>query len=153
MSAVCLIDTSIFAELLNIPGMTSQRNEILEALQQKINANESLFLPMATIFETGNHIAHNGDGTQRRQCAERFVVLVQKALDGTIPFTPLSFPTRDALQNWLAGFPDSAMRASGIGDLSIVHDWERQCRLHQGRRIYIWSLDAHLSSHAQPATI
>ena len=73
MSAVCLIDTTIFAEILNIPGMTSRRDEIFESLQQKIDANESLFLPMATILETGNHIAQNGDGVQRRKCAERFV--------------------------------------------------------------------------------
>ncbi len=28
---------------------------------------------MATILETGNHIAQNGDGNQRRICAEKFV--------------------------------------------------------------------------------
>ena len=153
MSAVCLIDTTIFAEILNIPGMTRCRDEIFESLQQKIDANESLFLPMATILETGNHIAQNGDGVQRRKCAERFVEQVQKALDGTIPFTPLSFPTREDMQKWLASFPDSAMRESGIGDLSIIHDWEHQCELHQGRRVYIWSLDAHLSGHDRAARI
>jgi hypothetical protein len=153
MSAVCLIDTTIFAEILNIPGMTSRRDEIFESLQQKIAANESLFLPMATIFETGNHIAQNGDGTQRRKCAELFVEQVQKALDGTIPFTPLSFPTSEDMQKWLADFPDSAMRKSGIGDLSIIHEWNRQCALNHGRRVYIWSLDEHLSGHDQPARI
>lgn len=153
MSAVCLIDTSIFAEILDVPAMAHKRDEILEALHQKILAKESLFLPMATILEIGNHIAQNGDGAQRRRCAERFVEQVQKALDGTIPFTPLNFPTRDDMQRWLAGFPDSAMRESGIGDLSIIHDWERQCELHHARRVYIWSLDEHLYAHDRPAKI
>ena len=35
MSAVCLIDTTIFAEILNIPGMTSRRDEIFESLQER----------------------------------------------------------------------------------------------------------------------
>jgi hypothetical protein len=37
-------------------------------------------LPMATIIETGNHIAHNGNGDVRRQTAERFVKEVKAAL-------------------------------------------------------------------------
>ncbi|WP_308255994.1 hypothetical protein [Geminocystis sp. GBBB08] len=41
-------------------------------------------------------------------------------------------------------FPDSAMRGSGLGDLSIIHDWQKLCNINQGRRVYIWSLDEHL---------
>nr|WP_232023833.1 hypothetical protein [Microcystis viridis] len=51
----------------------NSRRAILQELKEKIKAGESLFLPMATILETGNHIAQNGDGNQRRTCAEKFV--------------------------------------------------------------------------------
>lgn len=80
--SICLLDTSVFVEILNVPHMVKQRNTTLAELGQKIQNGESLFLPMATIFETGNHIAQNGDGTQRRKCAEDFVEQVQQALDG-----------------------------------------------------------------------
>lgn len=72
---------------------------------------------------------------------------VQLALEGKSPFTPLVFPKQEALQQWLTKFPDYAMRGQGLGDLSIVHDWERLREQHQGRRVYIWSLDKHLTSY------
>jgi len=118
-------------------------------LKEKILAKETLFLPMATILETGNHIAQNGDGTQRRECANRFVEQVTKALNGTSPFIPISFLEREDLQQWLMEFPDSAMQGRGLGDQTIIHDWQKLCTQNSGRRVYIWSLDTHLKSYEQ----
>lgn len=146
MGAVCLIDTSVFVEILNVPQKASQHRQIIQQLEEKIKANESLFLPMATIIETGNHIAQNGNGNQRRQCAEKFVTQVQLALIGKSPFTPISFLDSEDLNKLLLQFPDSAMRGSGLGDLSIIHDWQKLCNINQGRRVYIWSLDLHLQN-------
>jgi hypothetical protein len=147
MGAVCLIDTSVFVEILNVPQKASQHPQIMQQLQEKIKANESLFLPMATIIETGNHIAQNGNGNQRRQCAVKFVTQVQKALRGESPFKPIRFLQEEDLQLWLVDFPDSAMRGSGLGDLSIIHDWQKLCNINQGGRVYIWSLDEHLQNY------
>ena len=96
--SICLLDTSVFVELLNVPNMNAHHAVICAELKQKIEDKESLFLPMATILETGNHIAQNGDGTQRRKCADYFVNQIQHALDGVSPFTPLVFPTQEVLQ-------------------------------------------------------
>lgn len=153
MTAVCLLDTSVFVEILDVPGMTGHRHEIMNALTEKIKAGESLFLPMATIIETGNHIGQNGNGRLRRECAERFVEQVTQALEGHSPFKPISFLKQDDLKNWLTEFPDHAGRGSGLGDLSIFHDWQRLCRQNTGRRVYIWSLDGHLASYDQTARI
>jgi hypothetical protein len=153
VTAICLIDTTIFVEVLNVPHLANYNAQTLQSLQHKIEANESLFLPMATILETGNHIAQNGDGHIRRQCAERFVDQVNKALEGASPFKPISFLKLEDLQLWLAEFPDSAMRNRGLGDLSIIHDWQRLCRQNTGRRVYIWSLDDHLGAYNKPARI
>jgi hypothetical protein len=147
MRAICLIDTSIFVEILNVPMMANQHQRTLQDLQAKIKAKESLFLPMATILETGNHIAQNGDGNQRRKCADRFVQQVEKALAGTSPFTPISFLKPEDLRQWLIQFPDTAMRGSGLGDLSIIQDWHKLCEQNEGRRVYIWSLDDHLQHY------
>jgi hypothetical protein len=102
---------------------------------------------MATIFETGNHIAQNGDGNQRRKCAELFVSQVSSAIDGEIPFKPINFVEALDLRKWLAEFPNWAMQGQGLGDLSIKHDWDRLCEQNQARRVYIWSLDQHLSGY------
>lgn len=149
MGAICLIDTSIFLEILNVPQKATQHQQIIQQLADKIKANESLFLPMATILETGNHIAQNGNGNQRRQCAEKFVTQVQKALRGESPFTPISFLESKDLQLWLNKFPDFAMQGGGLGDLSIIQDWQKLCEQNQGRRVYIWSKDKHLQGYEQ----
>jgi hypothetical protein len=137
MGSICLIDTSIFLEILNVPQKASQSKLILQKLEEKIRDGESLFLPMATILETGNHIAQNGNGNQRRNCAEKS------------PFTLIYFLKQEDLQKWLSEFPDEAMRGSGLGDLSIIHDWKRLCVQNPSRRVYIWSLDNHLKSYEQ----
>ncbi|WP_329502480.1 hypothetical protein [Pseudomonas aeruginosa] len=91
MTAVCLLDTSIFLEILNVPVKAQQHTKILEELAKRIQLKESLFLPMATILETGNHIGQNGDGGARRACAERFVTQVSKALEGGLSFQTNQF--------------------------------------------------------------
>ena len=108
---------------------------------------------MATIFETGNHIAQNGDGNLRRKCAESFVKQVKEALEGNTPFKPISFLSSEELQKWLAEFPNSAMQGRGLGDLSIIHDWDRLRAQNAGRRVYIWTLDRHLDTYDQSARI
>lgn len=150
MGAICLIDTSSFLEILNVPHKASQSELILQKLEEKIKAGESLFLPMATILETGNHIAQNRDGNQRRICAETFVVQVTQALEGKSPFTPINFLKQEDLQGWLKEFPDQAMGGRGLGDLSIIHDWQRICDQNPSRRVYIWSLDKHLKGYERP---
>ncbi len=151
MSAVCLIDTSVFVEILDVPRKACDHEQVITELQSKIENGESLFLPMATILETGNHIAQNGDGGQRRSCAHKFVVQVQQALRGQSPFKPISFLEKKQLQQWLSEFPDSAMRGNSLGDLSIIHDFHRFCHQNPRREIYIWSIDSHLSSFKQAA--
>lgn len=147
MTAVCLLDTSIFVEILNVPVKSRQHAEILRQLADRIRAAETLFLPMATILETGNHIGQNGDGGARRACATRFAQQVEAALKGSSPFRPISFLQAEDMAQWLNEFPDHASRGSGLGDLSIVHDWQRLCTLNRGRRVYIWSLDGHLAAY------
>jgi hypothetical protein len=86
---------------------------------------------MATILETGNHIAQNGDGGQRRSCAHKFIVQVQQALKGQSPFKPISFPEKEQLYQWLIEFPDSVMQGKSLGDLCIdiyYCDWAFLCK-------------------------
>jgi hypothetical protein len=108
-----------------------------------------LWLEQLKCGETGNHIAQNGEGNQRRACANRFVNQVTKALEGKSPFKPISFLQPEDLQQWLIEFPDSAMQGSGLGDLSIIHDWRKLCLQNSGRRVYLWSLDEHLKNYNQ----
>ena len=47
----------------------------------------------------------------------------------------------------MVDYPDHAMQGAGMGDLSIVKEWERQCDLNRARRVLIWSFDEHLAGY------
>jgi len=145
--SICLIDTSVFCNILAVPGRDQHRAELMAKHKDYISRHFTFLLPVATIIETGNHVAHCEDGRVRRQTAEKFVQWVMAAIDGEAPWTPTPLFEMDALKARLAGFPDFAMRELGLGDLSIMKEWERQCELHPYRRVFIWSLDGHLGSY------
>jgi hypothetical protein len=145
--SICLVDTSILCEILKVPNRCGNHREIYAQMEGKIRA-ETLLLPMSAIIETGNHIGQNGDGRQRRKAAADFVDFVKKAILGLSPFTatPL-FKEPESLLGWLDEFPDWAGRGSGLGDLTILKEFDRQCALNPSRLVYIWSTDRHLSSY------
>lgn len=151
--SICLVDTSVFCELLRVPNMDQRYAEVREQFRKKDQLKETFLLPMTTILETGNHIGQQGDGRQRRDAAKRFAAQVRMAIEGESPFTATRFLSRDSLLEWLDGFPDWALKGSGLGDLSILKDFEHQCVLNRGHRVYIWSLDAHLSCYDRAATL
>ena len=79
MSSICFIDTSVFLNLLNVPNRNQDHEKVSQDFHSYDELKFTLLLPMATIIETGNHIAQNGDGNIRRQTAQRFVEEVKAA--------------------------------------------------------------------------
>lgn len=152
MKTICLIDSTIFCEIIDVPRMASQKESVAEELIGKYNSGETLLLPTTTILETGNHIGQNGDGGARRRTALRFVEQVRMAVSGVAPFLVTPLFSADTINEWLDEFPnwvahsDSKGKGSGFGDLTIYKEWDRQCKLNPLGRVYIWSLDAHLQS-------
>lgn len=147
---VHFIDTSVFTNILNVPNRNQQRAEIMAELTNLENSStDLLILPFAAIIETGNHIAHNGDGNQRRKAAEDFSKVIIKTIRDEAPWHYYGRQlTEDDLNIICKDFPDSAMRGEGFGDLSIIRAFERFKNETPGiERIRIWSLDTHLSSY------
>lgn len=147
MSSIVLVDTSILLNVLDVEGRNERRNEVIQELAVRIQDGDHLFIPLAAIVETGNHIAHIDHGAARRSAAQRFVNTVQDALDSVAPWKPLHFPDHTALAAWLQAFPDSASRQVGIGDVSIQHEWTQLCTKFPMSRVLIWTVDADLQGH------
>lgn len=153
MSAVCIIDTSIYLHILGVPNSGNGGEEIFSDFETKKAAGETLILPFAVIFETGNHIAQiKKRGKVRRQCAEDLIADVKMALKGEAPFGLTNFSNMTELDEWIDDFLDYATRKESFGDLSIVRDWKILCEQNKRRCVYIWSKDNHLSSCIQNAT-
>lgn len=147
MPHVVIVDTSILLNLLDVPGRDQDRDTVFMRFEELLNAGANLLLPVAAIFEAGNHVARLPDGRQRRRQAENFGDHVRQALEGRAPWTLTPLPGTSELTGWLDDFPQSAMRGIGMGDLSIVKAWESACARHPLHRVSIWSLDRHLTGY------
>jgi len=154
MSEIVLLDTSVYLNVLNVPGWNQDRTDVLDEFAIRVNNEDIFLLPMATIWETGNHIADLPTGGRRRQFALILVNDVTKALNGEAPYRPTHFPDREEFIGWLREFPDYAKRNKSakktregvsLADLSIIKEWQRTCTLHPMSQVLIWSLDSDLS--------
>ncbi|MGI0494510.1 hypothetical protein ACN4EG_22225 [Alkalinema pantanalense CENA528] len=158
MSSIALIDTSIFLNVLNVPHCNQFRDKVLQDFKDYTKAGCTFLLPMATILETGNHIAQNGDGNQRRKTAQSFVCTIQQSFSGESPWQPIDFPSPQAISTWLHQFPDLAgqnksskkLEGTSFGDLTIIQDFKKTCQRFPLREVFIWSLDQDLAKYHQP---
>lgn len=156
MSDIVLLDTSVYLNVLNVPTCNQEREAILQEFQTSIARGDYFLLPLAVVWETGNHIADLGDGRTRRNYAQHLVGDVKKAFDGEVPYRATHFPEREEFLGWLDAFPDITMRnksawklreGASLADLSIIKEWERNCVLHPMSRVRIWSLDSDLAGY------
>lgn len=152
MSDVVIVDTTVLLNVLDIPQRNQHRDAVLAEFDALVDGGASILLPMAVVFETGNHIAKLSDGGRRRHHAERFCDQVRKTLEGEAPWTLVPLPEPADLAQCLDEFPDHAMRGRpekgpGMSDLSIIKAWEAACTRHPNRRVRIWSLDGDLQSY------
>jgi hypothetical protein len=116
---------------------------------------DALILPITAIIETGNHIAHHGDGRHRRTVAEKFATFLRYTCDGTVPWQLHSVHWDSAfLEHVISGastgttLVEQAVNQMGCGDLCVLAEREAYRRRSGIRDVRVWSLDAHLHSRA-----
>lgn len=155
MGSIVLLDTSIYLNVLDVTGFNQDRDEVGRQFTNKVKGGDSFLLPMATIWETGNHIARLATGGERRRYAQRLVTDATMAMNGDTPYRATYFPRKEQFINWLQDFPDSASRSKStkkqregvsLADHSIIKEWQRTCTLNNMSRVLIWSLDADLAA-------
>lgn len=156
MSEIVLLDTSVYLNVLDVPGFNQYRDEILNAFAGRVENGDYFLLPMAAIWETGDHIADLPDGNRRRQYAQILVEQVRAALNGDAPYRTTYFPDSEVFLLWLGDYPDYAQRNKSdrqtregvsLSDLSIIKEWEQTRDRHSMSRVLIWSLDGDLASY------
>lgn len=147
MSVVRFIDTSIMSNLLGIPGKCQNYDKVWEEFKTAIHDKDTMILPVATVIETGNHIAHQSDGNVRRKLALKFSEYLLRTAKGEAPwFLYGNGLTTDDLIYIAEKFPEYATRAIGTGDLSIITQFNDYVNTIPAGTVMIWSTDAHLSS-------
>lgn len=153
---VRFIDTSILLNILDVPDRNQNKDEVIEEFKSLIEGRtETLILPLATIIETGNHIAHIGNGSIRREKANLLSQFLLRTANGEAPWEYYGKElSADDLIHIANNFPDMAMaQCTGIGDLSIIRAFEKYKETVPAiGTIMIWSIDVHLQSYKEEMT-
>ncbi len=156
MSDIVLLDTSVYLNVLNLPGRNQDRAAVLDLFTDRVQNGDHFLLPMATIWEAGNQVSRLPDGAQRYRFAVKLVADVHNAINGEAPYRTTYFPDSTVFSTWLNEFPDYAKRNKApdkttegisLSDLAIIQEWERTRARHSLSRVLIWSLDRDLAGY------
>lgn len=153
---VRFMDTSIIMNLLEIPNMCADSKKVKEEFRKVVKEKETLILPMSTIIESGNHIAHIADGNVRWDRAVKFQEFLQKTAKEEAPWTLYGVElTGEDLSILAEEFPDYALHMEmGIGDMSIIRFYEKyKDTMPAIGHIMIWSTDKHLIGYEEDMTM
>ena len=152
---VVIIDTGILCVWLRVPGKETcgtkgdiwdygrAEQEIRDAIKQ----NSTLVLPLATILETGNHIAQAPE--HRLEKAKALAALILKAAQAESPWAAFTQQSElwspVHLQTLAREWPDYAQTRLSIGDATIkaVADYYTQ----MGMQVRLLTADKQLSAH------
>lgn len=153
---VRFIDTSIVMNLLEIPNMCADAKAVKEEFCKIIENQETLILPLSTIIESGNHIAHIKEGAIRRTKAIKFEEFLYKTANAEAPWTLYGVElTKEDLLILAEQFPQKALEEQmGIGDMSIIRFYEKYKETIPAiGKIMIWSTDKHLQGYEEDFTM
>ncbi|TDU04248.1 hypothetical protein EDD99_2704 [Streptomyces sp. 846.5] len=151
---VWFVDTSVLVNVLDLDGFNQDRDSVAQELKKKVGSGDTLILPVTTVIETGNHIAHLHNGTHRREVAAKFAALLLQIRDGVAPWRLHSVHWDGAFLDHLvsgastgATLIEQAVVGMGCGDLCILAEREAY-RSNSGiADVRVWSLDQHLQAY------
>lgn len=152
---VLIMDTSVLCVWLKVPGKEtcgSGENclgfdKVNAEIQTAIEANYTLVLPLATIIESGNHIAQAPEWRHER--ATQLAALMTSAANEETPWAAFSHQqalwSPDGLRNLAASWPNLAATKLSIGDATISEVANHYARA--GYLVEIYTGDQGLRSH------
>ncbi|QYX33616.1 hypothetical protein [Sphaerospermopsis torques-reginae] len=157
MRKVLLIDTSLLCVWLKVPGKETAGNNkwdfesVNDKIKLEIEKGTTLVLPLATVIETGNHIAQAKTG-DKWTSAEQFTKIMIFAADETSPWAAfreqIVLWEAEGLKNLAATFPNQAVQNTSMGDASIVVlGWYYH---HKGFHVEFLTDDSGLKSQEPP---
>ncbi len=128
---ILIMDTSMLCCWIDVPGKNTcgptedqwDHNRVDQFLQNKIQEGATLVLPLATIIETGNHIAQSAHS--RYECARKLADIMKKAADNETPWAAFSDQsslwTKESLKKLAEEWPNQAAQHISIGDATIIN--------------------------------
>ncbi|MBG1265418.1 hypothetical protein [Nostoc sp. WHI] len=161
MRNVLIIDTSILCVYLGVPGKETcgsdndkwDQKRVKARFQEEEKQSAMFILPLATIIETGNHIAQAN--SRRYEIAQAFADILVKVADGVIPWE--IFTTQvgelwnsEQLKQLAAEWPTLASGKISIGDATIKSVAEYYAKASKTYQVEIFTGDGGLKAY-EPA--
>lgn len=161
MRKVLIVDTSILCVWLNVPGMDDcgpahdkwDRPRVATKIQQEELAGATFVLPLASIIETGNHIAQAGHS--RRERSQALAELMKKSASQETPWAAFSEQSAlwspEKLTRLAESWPDLAAQKLSLGDATIKDVAEYYAQM--GYQVEILTGDRGLKAYEPVAPI
>lgn len=128
MTQVLVIDTSILCVWLQVPGKTTCGSDehkwdypkVKAIIEGYIQQGATIVLPLASLIETGNHIAQ-ADGNIY-PIAQRLMDIVEKTLNAESPWAAFSGQPNleQQLKLLISSWPEQAKQKLSFGDAMII---------------------------------
>lgn len=155
MAEVRFVDTSVLCDLLKVPGKCQRHDEVREELAALQDRGVALVLPIATIIETGNHIAQAPEGHGRRASAQAFVGVLRLTAEGGAPWVLHSVAWDRRMLALLCDGPGKVgpfveLAGSGVlgaGDMAILAECELYSARTAGVDVRVWTHDERLAAY------
>lgn len=146
MNVVIFVDTSVMVNLLNVPRRNEHHLEAINEYDRLTKLENAVFiLPVATMVETGNHIAHISDGNSRFLIGQKFANLIKSAISMEECWATASEIPPNVLDTGLDIFLQTVSGGEGFGDATIIAQFEEYWTKQQPiGTMRIWSFDSHL---------
>ena len=156
MKKVLIIDTSVLCVWLEVPGMNNcgpdddkwSKQRVDVKIEKEVGDGTTLVLPLATIIETGNHIAQAAHS--RRERASALAGVIHKSVDEKTPWA--AFRDQSALwepkklKNLADRWPELAHQKFSLGDATIKEVAEYYAQT-QGWLVEIFTGDQGLKAY------
>jgi hypothetical protein len=161
MRKVLVIDTSILCVWLDVPGKETcgpnhdcwDKQRVTDKIRQEEAAKTTFVLPLASIIETGNHIAQI-KGYSPLKYAQSFAELMHKTAEEQTPWAAFAQQSElwsaDKLKNLANNWPPLAAQKLSLGDATIKDVAEYYTKMNY--QVEILTGDQGLKSY-EPAQI
>ncbi len=160
---ILILDTSVLCCWLQVPGKEEagpledrwNHERISQLLELELARKSTLVLPLATLIETGNHIAQAP--ANRFECANALAGYLREAANATSPWVAFTEQTElwqsTSLHALADTWPELAAQKLTIGDATIKDVAEYYAKA--GYAVEILTGDAGLKAHepVQPTSI
>ncbi|MDD1428813.1 hypothetical protein MEO94_31155 [Dolichospermum sp. ST_sed9] len=156
MKKVLIIDTSILCVYLGVPGKETcghdndkwDKKRVEIRFQEEEKQGTDFILPLATIIETGNHIAQAN--SKRYEIAQVFAEILVKVADGVIPWAVFTTEldelwSKEKLKDLALEWPVLASCNISLGDATIKNVAEFYAKT--GSSVEIFTGDAGLKAY------